>query len=60
MRVQESLKDSPSLKPYLDEVLADCYTQAKKMAEIETDLDCFPVECPYAIQEVLDQDFLPG
>ncbi len=48
------LRDSPSLKPYLAEVLTQCYQDAVEQASAETELpiDTFPIECPYAIDEV--------
>ncbi len=57
------LKQSPSLRPLLDdaEEMADIYTKAVRDAVIETELDrhLFPVRCPYAIDQLLDGDFLP-
>lgn len=60
-RVQESLQDSPSLQPYLEEILTECYTQAVKQAKAETGLprEYFPVICPYHLQQVIEEDFLP-
>ena len=61
-RVQESLQDSPSLKPYLEEIFTECYTQAVKQAKAETGLpkESFPVICPYHLAEVVVDDFLPN
>lgn len=60
-RVQEALHDSPSLKPYLESVFTECYTQAVKQAKAETGLpaDSFPVICPYDLPFVTDDEFLP-
>ncbi|NJL44895.1 MAG: DUF29 domain-containing protein [Leptolyngbyaceae cyanobacterium SM2_3_12] len=60
-RLQEALNTSPSLKPYLDQILADCYQQARDLAATETglSLDHFPPECPYSSSQVLDRDYLP-
>lgn len=60
-RVNEALLDSPSLKPYLESIFAECYTQAVKQAKAETGLsiECFPVSCMYSISEVIDDEFLP-
>ncbi|AFZ25725.1 protein of unknown function DUF29 [Cylindrospermum stagnale PCC 7417] len=60
-RVLESLSDSPSLKPYLESVFAECYTQAVKQAKAETGLEVeiFPVMCSYQLSDVIDDDFLP-
>ncbi|GAB4196366.1 MAG: DUF29 domain-containing protein [Coleofasciculaceae cyanobacterium] len=60
-RIREALKDSPSLKPYLEEVFAQCYWDAVELASAETELpvETFPQECPYTSAEVLDSIFLP-
>lgn len=60
-RIREALKDSPSLKPYLEEVFAQCYWDAVELASAETELpvETFPQECPYTSAEVLDSSFLP-
>ena len=54
------LKDSPSLKPFLQQVLDDCYEDARKEAAKETKLspDTFPTALPYSQDDVLS-DFLP-
>lgn len=59
-KMQELLTDSPSLKNYLPEILADCYLAAKKQASDETGLSvvAFPEECPFSLAESLDEDFL--
>jgi len=61
--IESLLKQSPSLRPLLDdaEEMADIYTKAVRDAVIETELDrhLFPVRCPYAIDQLLDGDFLP-
>ncbi|HBL09971.1 MAG TPA: DUF29 domain-containing protein [Cyanobacteria bacterium UBA11162] len=61
-RIADLLDDSPSLKSYSEEVLADCYRRGRKAASNETELslDTFPVECPYTIIQVLDDEFVPG
>lgn len=60
-RVSKSLKESPSLKPYLEQVFDGEYRYALRQAVAETQLsvDTFPSECPYTIDQVLDQDFMP-
>ena len=59
-KMADVLADSPSLKPWLAEVLAAEYTRARKDATIETGLapDTFPVPCPFTLDQVLDEDFL--
>ncbi|MBD2449831.1 DUF29 domain-containing protein [Nostoc sp. FACHB-152] len=60
-RLTRTFKDSPSLKPYFQEVFTDCYQDARKQASDETGLsvDIFPVESPFTMDECLDEDFLP-
>ena len=59
-RLNRSLKESPSLKPYLAEVLAECYTDARRLASDETELPIatFPIATPYSISQILEVDFL--
>lgn len=60
-RIREALKDSPSLKPYLEEVFAECYLDAVEQASAETELsaETFLQSSPYTSVEVLDSNFLP-
>ena len=60
-RIRKALLESPSLKPYLQEVFAECYLDAVEQASAETELpvERFPGECPYTSTEVLDSNFLP-
>ena len=60
-RLRRSLKDSPSLNHYLNEVFDECYQDARKQAALETNLslDSFPLECVFTLEETLDSDFLP-
>jgi hypothetical protein len=60
-RIGNALEDSPSLKPYLEDIFAKCYSNAVKSASIETGLhiQVFPQLCPYTSIEVLDSNFLP-
>jgi len=60
-RINDDLKDSPSLLPYFQEVFADCYTNAREQAADETGLplEMFPLDCPYAPEQSLDAKYLP-
>ena len=60
-RINDDLKDSPSLLPYLKEVFDECYTNARAQAADETEmpLDAFPARCPYSPEQVLDPEYLP-
>lgn len=59
--VEESLQDSPSLKPKLAELLAQCYPRAVIEASDETGLPpaTFPSSCPFTLEQILDQEFFP-
>jgi hypothetical protein len=56
------LQDSPSLKPYLEQVFVECYQDAVTEAIAETGLakSTFPQVCPYTKEEVIDPTFLPS
>ena len=60
-RVVRSLKDSPSLKSYLEQIFADCYRAAVEQASAETQLpeSAFPPDSPYTIEQILTPKFLP-
>jgi predicted DNA-binding ribbon-helix-helix protein len=60
-RIRESLEDSPSLNSYITEIFDKCYQKARKEAALETglNLNIFPVESPFTLTEILDEDFLP-
>jgi hypothetical protein len=50
------LRESPSLRPELSELVADAYDSARIEAEQETglDLDTFPEICEWTVAEVLE------
>jgi hypothetical protein len=60
-RIRDLLLDSPSLKSYVEGLSKDCYADARYQASLETglSLEDFPLDCPYAIAEVLNPDFWP-
>ncbi|MER3434293.1 MAG: DUF29 domain-containing protein [Leptolyngbya sp. ERB_1_1] len=60
-RIQDAIQESPSLKPYLESILAESYIRATKQAKAETGLplSTFPTECLYNVPSILDDDFLP-
>lgn len=61
-RIREAIDDSPSLQPYLESIFVECYLQAVKQAKAETQLplETFPLQCPYQLAEVLNDQFLPS
>ncbi len=60
-RLEFSLEDSPSLRRYLSESLDKCYQNARKQASLETglNLNIFPIDCPFTLEQTLDSDYLP-
>ena len=61
VQIKLLLQDSPSLKPYLNEVFPDAYELGLALAIRETQLgeQVFPEICPYTVTETLNPDFLP-
>ncbi|MHC0065397.1 DUF29 domain-containing protein [Nostoc sp. UIC 10890] len=60
-RIRQALEESPSLKPYFDEVFRLCYDDARLLAADETELHLatFPEQSPFTPEQSLDPDFLP-
>lgn len=60
-RLKKDFRDSPSLKPYFDDVLEECYETARNLASDETGLDIntFPVILPFTKEQILNSDYLP-
>lgn len=58
LRINESIEDSPSLRPYFDEIFDKCYQKSRTMASIESALPMktFPVDCPFTKQDVLNSE----
>jgi len=56
------MEDSPSLKPFAQDILSKCYQQARKEAAKETKLriESFPLECPFTQEQILDSDYFPN
>lgn len=60
-RIAQITRKSPSLQAYPAEVFDDQYRAARLLASKETGIAyaLFPDTCPFTIEEVLDDDFLP-
>ncbi len=60
-RLSELFEESPSLKPYYQEIMNKCYRKARKKAAIETGIDIglFPIALPFSLEEILDTEYLP-
>ncbi|MGC8454109.1 MAG: DUF29 domain-containing protein [Cylindrospermopsis raciborskii] len=57
--VQKLLSQSPSLKPYLSELIAGGYESSKDLVVRETPLDYLdlPEKCPYTPEQILDWEY---
>jgi Domain of unknown function DUF29 len=55
------LRDNPGLKTELEQLLTDAYVSAVIKASQETGLDenDFPEHCPWAMADIIKQDFYP-
>ncbi len=60
-RITRVLKDQKSLNTRFKEFVPDAYRKAKKLAAKETRLriDLFPENCPYSIDQLQHEDWLP-
>ena len=60
-QAEKLLKESPSLRPQLAELIEAAYPDALTDALDETGLrpPAFPTACPFTTEQILDPDFLP-
>jgi hypothetical protein len=60
-RIAKRLRKSPGLKKNLPEILSEAYEDALELAIKETRLPAatFPSECPYTVEQLLNDDFYP-
>ncbi|MBW4635990.1 MAG: DUF29 domain-containing protein [Iphinoe sp. HA4291-MV1] len=61
VQIKLLLEDSPSLKPYLNEIFLAAYELGLALAIRETQLgeQIFPEECPYTLEQIINPEFLP-
>jgi hypothetical protein len=61
-QLQAALQTSPSLQPYLEQMFAECYHEARDLAATETglSLETFPEVSPFSLEQMLDRKFLPN
>jgi Domain of unknown function DUF29 len=59
-QIQFLLEDSPSLKPYYEEIFTNCYVEAIQDASAETKLpiSTFPSVCPFLPEQVINSAFI--
>ncbi len=62
LEIRRLLRRSPSLRRHVRIEEAETYRGAVKRAAAETGLnrEAFPSACPYSIEQILDEDFLPN
>ncbi len=60
--IRELLEDSPSLRNEVSDRIETAYEKAKLAAEVETGIEKqnFPAACPFSLEQILDEDFLPN
>ena len=61
-QIELAIEDSPSLRRYPTEQLEASYRRARRQAAKQTDMEMavFPEMCPYPLEVVLAEDWLPG
>ncbi len=61
IRIGKLLRDNPSLKSKLSQLLEESYADALQYAAVETGLseETFPTACPWAFEQVMDKEFWP-
>lgn len=59
--IERLMASSPSLRYVVTDKMAHCYQHARRMAATETGLPLaqFPLQSPYTVEQMLDEDFLP-
>ncbi len=59
--IDELLEESPSLKGKMAGIIEKRYSAARKRAMLETGLPlaAFPEECPFSLEQLLDEEFEP-
>ncbi|MDY7005307.1 MAG: DUF29 domain-containing protein [Cyanobacteriota bacterium] len=58
-RTQLKRRLTTNLRNHLDTELLSIYQDAVKFVKAKTKLDSFPIECPYNLEQLLDENWLP-
>ena len=60
-QIRKLLRESPSLRTVVDQLLGEAYVEARDKASDETGLEetAFPADCPFTPEQILSEDFLP-
>lgn len=61
LQIKRLLKDSPSLKPYLAEIIDECYQDSVNLTSdnMRVSAKMFPVYPIATLEKILDEDWLP-
>ena len=61
VRIKRLLKDSPSLKPYLAEIIEECYQDSKRITcdKMQISTEQFPSDSIADLEQILDENWLP-
>ena len=61
LQIRKQLKNTPSLKSHLLDIVRAAYPYSVELATDETGLPeaTFPNECPYTLEQLLDKTFYP-
>jgi Domain of unknown function DUF29 len=59
-RIRRLLRDSPSLKPWLEEAAREVYPEAVEQAAIQTELGeaAFPSKLPQSVEQIFERKLL--
>jgi hypothetical protein len=52
-------EDNPDLKSYLATSVENIYLRSVDLSTVETRHSVFPTECPYSVEQLMDEDFYP-
>ena len=60
-RIAKLVRESPSLRPVVPQLISEAYFEARDKASQETGLPetSFPADCPFTPEQILAEDFLP-
>jgi hypothetical protein len=60
-QIRKLINRSPSLNSKFTDMIADAYDSARRYAETETGLaiNNFPLECPYNLEQIKNDEFWP-
>lgn len=60
-RLPRRLRQAPSLRRAIPQMIADEYPAARRKARLQTglSLETFPTTCPWTVEQILAEDFFP-